>query len=61
MNAATTNYEEQEFDYVARSRRGDTVSAPQRSKRPEYSSKSRGQAPSRFNGIHRRRSKKIKW
>ena len=60
MNAAISNYDDNEFDY----RSGDTrkrVTPPSHTRRSRHSAKRRIKAPVQFNGIHRRRSKKISW
>ena len=64
MNAAVTNYDTVDFDYRTEfgSSSGRRKSTPSRStsNRPSFGRK-RGKHPQQFNGIHRRRKKKISW
>jgi hypothetical protein len=60
MNAASSNYDDQEFSYRARENR-DVSSAPNHARRARALGRRRGKAPAQFNGIHRRRRKKISW
>ena len=60
MNAASSSYDEQEFGYRNRESRQKSTS-PDHSRRSQNANRRRGKAPAQFNGIHRRRSKKISW
>ncbi len=60
MNAAISHYDDQEFRYRAREIR-TTLSRPSHSRRSRHSARRRGKSPVQFNGIHRRRHKKITW
>jgi len=60
MNAAVTAYVEQEFEYKAEFRAKATANSVSSTSRPNYSRR-RGKRPASFNGIHRRRQRKIKW
>lgn len=60
MNAAISNYDEQEFGYRSREARPQ-VTPPSAARRSRNSARRRGKSPAQFNGIHRRRSKKINW
>lgn len=59
MNAAMTMYEDQELSYSVQARPKSGNVRKQRVNRPSYGR--RGKNPQSFNGIHRRRSKKIRW
>ena len=61
MNAAITMYEEQEFSYSMKNRPSTPKRTPFRTNRPSYGRRSRSNGPQSFNGIHLRRSKKIRW
>ena len=59
MNAPNHGYNEQEFEYqVDHGRRGDQE-RERRPRRPQYSRA--GSRPGAFNGIHRRRNKRLAW
>jgi hypothetical protein len=60
MNAANSNYDEQDFDYRSPEER-KKLTPPSHSRRSRDSARRRGKGPDQFNGIHRRRSKKINW
>lgn len=60
MNAASSNYNEQDFGYRSRESRKE-VTPPNAARRSRNGSNRSSKAPSQFNGIHRRRSKKISW
>ncbi len=62
MNAAITAYEDHEINYGVSIRRHENVNrvTAKSSNTPRYGRR-RGQSPAQFNGMHRRRSKKIKW
>jgi len=62
MNAAMTMYEEQELSYSLKKRPDATSGTrPFRTGSNRASFGRRGKAPLSFNGIHRRRQKKIRW
>ena len=65
MNAAVTIYESTDFDYkvdgVERSYKSPTNSYSRKRNQPTYRRRRGGGNPVQFNGIHRRRCKKIKW
>ena len=58
MNAALTDYQDQEFDYTISFRTNKSPSAGNKSRRTQFG---RGKQPISFNGIHRRRKKQIRW
>ncbi len=58
MNAANTDFSDQEMDYKVEFRNADTSNRPQRSRGPSHA---RGKQPKSYNGIHRRRKKRIRW
>ncbi len=65
MNAAVTNYDALDFEFrstPATSNSTRRASTPTRStnNRPSHARK-RGKHPQQFNGIHRRRRKKMAW
>jgi hypothetical protein len=60
MNASISNYDEQEFQYRAREV-SNKLTPPSHARRSRNSARRRGKSPEQFNGIHRRRSKKINW
>jgi hypothetical protein len=60
MNAAISNYDEQDFEYRNREKR-QKLTPPSHARRSRHSARRRGKSPDQFNGIHRRRSKKISW
>ena len=60
MNAAISNYDDNEFDYRSGDKRKQ-VTPPSHSRRSRHSARRRVKSPVQFNGIHRRRSKKISW
>lgn len=60
MNAAISNYDEQEFNYRSRDA-SNKVTGPSHSRRSREGARRRGKSPEQFNGIHRRRTKKINW
>ncbi len=60
MNAAISNYDEQEFAYREREKQKN-VTPPSHTRRSTNSARRRVKTPVQFNGIHRRRSKKINW
>lgn len=60
MNAGISSYDDNDFEY----RSGENhkrVSPPSHARRSRNSARRRAKAPEQFNGIHRRRSKKINW
>ena len=59
MNAAMNMYEEQEFSYSAKTRPAVGNNSPKRTNRANFGR--RGKSPQSFNGMHRRRTKKIRW
>jgi hypothetical protein len=60
MNALFTDYENQSAEYKVDCRVERRSESPQRqANRPI--GRRRGKAPAQFNGIHRRRTKKIRW
>jgi hypothetical protein len=60
MNAHITDYSEQEMEYQVDFRRKHRPARAQNSNRPSFRRK-RGSEPQSFNGIHRRRAKRIRW
>lgn len=60
MNAAISNYDEADFSYRSRDN-SKKLTPPSHSRRSSNGSRRRAKAPEQFNGIHRRRSKKISW
>ena len=61
MNAAITRYEDQEFSYSVKARPKTGINRPQRTtNRPSYGRR-RGKSPTSFNGMHRRRQRKLRW
>ena len=60
MNAAISNYDEQEFNYRSRENR-KTSTPPSHARRSRQFGAGGVKTPVQFNGIHRRRSKKINW
>ena len=63
MNAAVTHYDAVNFDYrseFGRNRAGTNTPSRSASNRPSHGRR-RGKSPQQFNGIHRRRCKKISW
>ena len=56
--STTQVYESEEQVYAVRFR---TAEAPRTTKRRQPSHSRSGSRPQMFNGIHRRRSKKIRW
>ena len=63
MNAAVDHYEGQELDYQIGNRTSNSVTNRggfKSSNRPQYS-RNRGKGPRQYNGMHRRRRKKIQW
>lgn len=60
MNAASSNYDEQEFAYREREKR-QPVTPPSHARRSTHSARRQAKNPVQFNGMHRRRSKKINW
>jgi hypothetical protein len=60
MNAAISNYEDNDFSYRSREK-SKKLTPPSHSRRSSNSARRRGKSPEQFNGIHRRRSKKINW
>ena len=59
MNMAVTNPEENNADYAVSFRHEARSSA--RPARRANNTRRKRQAPQQFNGIHRRRRKKIRW
>ncbi|MCA9264896.1 MAG: hypothetical protein KDA60_13645 [Planctomycetales bacterium] len=62
MNAATTIYDSLGWEHKVVSRGDRHTSSPRptgRKQSPRFSR--RGKSPQQFNGIHRRRKKKIVW
>ena len=59
MNAANLNYEEQDFNY--RSREADKKATPPTASRRSRNVARRGKTPAQYNGMHRRRTKKMSW
>ena len=60
MNASNTNIDDNDFSYRQREK-GKKLAPPSASRRSRHSARRRSKAPQQFNGIHRRRSKKINW
>lgn len=60
MNASISNYDELDFQYRSRDA-SNKVAGPSHSRRSREAGRRRGKAPEQFNGIHRRRAKKINW
>ena len=61
MNISVDNFDEQSFEYSVKKRAGaDAGDSKTRSQRQTFGRK-RGKTPQQFNGIHRRRKKKIRW
>jgi len=64
MNTAINQYDAQEFDYRVQFRSTSGSADPAReepkSNAPRFRRK-RGGHPMQFNGMHRRRTKKIRW
>ena len=60
MNAAISNYEEHDFNYRSREK-SQKLTPPSHSRRSRHSARRRAKGPEQFNGIHRRRTKKIAW
>ncbi|MCA9198507.1 MAG: hypothetical protein KDA87_13260 [Planctomycetales bacterium] len=60
MNAAISNFDEHEFSYRNREKQA-SHRAPSHSSRSRAASRRRAKAPVQFNGIHRRRRKKLNW
>ncbi len=59
-NMNTCNYGEQEFNYSSSSaEQGQTP--PSQVRRSKHLARRRVKAPSLYNGMHRRRRKRIKW
>jgi len=62
MNAAMEMYEEQETSYASNNRPSLTSGArPARTNTNRANFGRRGKAPKSYNGMHRRRQKKIRW
>jgi hypothetical protein len=60
MNASISNNDDNDFEYRSRENLKKTT-PPSHTRRSRHSARRRGKAPEQFNGIHRRRSKKINW
>ena len=60
MNAAISHYDEQEFIYGSRENQ-KKAAPPSHARRSRHSARRRAKNPVQFNGMHRRRSKKINW
>ena len=60
MNASVSTYGEAEFDYKVEFNYADTTERPVRRNRLSYGRR-RGKQPRSYNGIHRRRQRRIKW
>lgn len=59
MNYLISNFDDNESGYVVQFRSHEAPSES-KAKRPTMGRR-RGKAPQQFNGIHRRRNKKIRW
>lgn len=60
MNATMVDYAGHDFLYSLKIRRNEGPRRPKQAASPRYSRR-RGKSPLSFNGIHRRRTKKILW
>jgi len=60
MNAAITQFADKEPDYKVEFRHRETPSRSTKSNSPRFARK-RGKQPQSFNGIHRRRKKRVQW
>jgi len=60
MNAAITTYTDNDFDYKVDFRENATGDPPARSGKAAYGRR-RGKRPESYNGMHRRRKRRIKW
>lgn len=60
MNASMTNYDEVQVEYKVKHSSSSDSSTRKSSNKFSYG-RSRGKHPSSANGIHRRRSKRIRW
>ncbi|MCP4190505.1 MAG: hypothetical protein GY768_07735 [Planctomycetaceae bacterium] len=60
MNAETSSYDDNDFDHRSGENR-KRVNPPSHARRSRNAARRRAKAPDQFNGIHRRRSKKISW
>ncbi len=60
MNTAITHYEDREIEYQVFTRKTAVPPQPKRAQRAIYARR-RGKTPSSFNGMHRRRNKKVRW
>ncbi len=60
MNAANSNSDDHSFDYRVRER-GKKAETPSHTRRSRHSARRRTKSPAQFNGIHRRRSRKLNW
>jgi len=60
MNASMNNGSETEFDYLSEFKHADTNDRPAQKSRLTYG-RQRGKQPRSYNGIHRRRQRRIKW
>ena len=59
MNAANMDYEEQDFSY--RSQETAKKATPPSASRRSQNMARRGKTPAQYNGMHRRRTKKMSW
>lgn len=60
MNISTNNLDDNSFEYSVKTRRTGGGDSKPSSRRQTFGRK-RGKGPQQFNGIHRRRKKKIRW
>ena len=60
MNASVSTYSDAEFDYVSEFNYSDKSDRPQRKNQISYGRRP-GKQPRSYNGIHRRRARRIKW
>ena len=61
MNALFTDYENDSAEYSVSYRAKKSSTSGSRSQARTPVARRRGKAPAQFNGIHRRRNKKIRW
>lgn len=61
MNAAISNFDDNEFSYRSREKQTKSKEVPNHSRRSSASARRRGKAPEQFNGMHRRRRRKLSW
>ena len=60
MNISVNNFDDQSFEYSVKERQEGEGRPKNRSQRQTFGRR-RGKTPQQFNGIHRRRKKKIRW